>query len=147
MFSTELPVLTIISEKSLIKLLGVCSLPLTFLHCYTQSCMRNNNSLQFVVRKHVLIFLTFLYWANQSCNLGLSPQKHEPSLKSSRTSAEYIASHFLRLEIRWIAWLKCRMTRRFACWCEQNNIFFGKACGNVMWSYNFISQDPVKNAA
>lgn len=74
-----------------------------------ESCMRNNNSLQFAVHKHVLILLTFLYWANQSYNLSLSAQKHEPSLKSGHIKAEYITRHFLRLEIRWIAWLNYKM--------------------------------------
>lgn len=74
-----------------------------------ESCMRNNNSLQFAVHKHVLILLTFLYWANQSCNLSLSAQKHELFLKSGRIKTEYITRHFLRLEIRWITWLNYEM--------------------------------------
>lgn len=74
-----------------------------------ESCMRNNNILQFAVHKHILILLTFLYWANQSCNLSVSPQYHASSLKRSRIKAEYITRHFLRLEIRWIVWLNYEM--------------------------------------
>lgn len=87
-----------------------CLQPTTYISpLLHESCMRNNNSLQFAVYKHVLISLTFLYWANQSCNLSVSPQKHAPSLKRSYIKAEYITRHFLGLEIRWIAWLNYEM--------------------------------------
>lgn len=95
-------------EKGLIKQLGACSLPLTFLHCYTKAAWETIivGNLQCT---NVLISLTFLYWANPSCNLSVSLEKHAPSLKSSHIKAEYITRHFLGLEIRWIAWLNYEM--------------------------------------